>query len=191
MADEQTKPPYNRKPIVQASYDWVSLLAKEGEALETQYRRTLEHLGTQPGMLGEVFKQAKPEIQNHSSGDTISNSEKLCMVSPELWQPFEVPGLDLRGSRWRADRLRVRPGQQARLVRGEERVRCDHDRPPARRRREVFGAGVGAGFGSRGGDSARTGWTKDGPAGPDAIGSPWVLTGGDSGVGTALHGTPP
>ena len=106
-------------------------------------------------------------------------------------QPFEVPGLDLRGSRWRADRLRVRPGQQAGLVRGEERVRCDHDRPPARRRREVFGAGVGAGFGPREGDSARTDWTKDGPAGPDAIGSPWVLTGGDSGVGTALHGTPP
>src|SRR5208337_1943226 len=78
-----------------------------------------------------------------------------------------------------------------RRKRAEERVRCDHDRPPARRRREVFGAGVGAGFGSRGGDSVRTDWTKDGPAGPDAIGSPWALTGRDSGVGTALHGTPP
>ena len=25
MADEQTKPPYNRKPIVPAGYDWASL----------------------------------------------------------------------------------------------------------------------------------------------------------------------
>ena len=64
MADEQTKPPYNRKPIVPAGYDWASLLAKEGDALETQYRHILEKLGTQPGMLGEVFKKAKPEIQN-------------------------------------------------------------------------------------------------------------------------------
>ena len=41
MADEQTKPPYNRKPIVPAGYDWASLLAKEGDALETQYRHIL------------------------------------------------------------------------------------------------------------------------------------------------------
>ncbi len=61
MADEQTKPPYNRKPIDPAIHDWASLLSKEGDALETQYRHILEHLATQPGMLGEVFKKAKPE----------------------------------------------------------------------------------------------------------------------------------
>lgn len=64
MADEQTKPPYNRKPIVPAGYDWESLLGKEGDALETHYRKVLAHLGAQPGMLGEVFKKARPEIQN-------------------------------------------------------------------------------------------------------------------------------
>src|SRR5208337_5023843 len=69
-------------------------------------------------------------------------------------------------------------------------VRCDHDRPPARRRREVFGAGVGAGFGSRGGDSVRTDWTKDGPAGPDAIGSPWALTGGGQWCGDGVAWNP-
>jgi hypothetical protein len=52
MADEQTTPPHSRKPIVLAGYDWASLLSREGDALETQYRHILEHLGTQPGMLG-------------------------------------------------------------------------------------------------------------------------------------------
>ncbi len=35
MADEQTKPPYNRKPIVPAGRDGVSLLANEGDDLGT------------------------------------------------------------------------------------------------------------------------------------------------------------
>src|SRR5947208_3401986 len=64
MADEQTRPPYNRKPIVPKGYDWPSLLAKEGDTLEVHYRHVLEHLSAQPGMLGEIFKKAKPEIQN-------------------------------------------------------------------------------------------------------------------------------
>jgi type I restriction enzyme M protein len=64
MTDEQTKPPYNRKPIIPAGYDWSSLLTKEGDALKSQYRHMLEKLGTQPGRLGKVFKKAKPEIQN-------------------------------------------------------------------------------------------------------------------------------
>src|SRR5262249_29914984 len=44
--------------------DWRSLRAKDGDELEAQYRHTLEHLATQPGMLGEIFKKARPEIQN-------------------------------------------------------------------------------------------------------------------------------
>src|SRR5436305_3937609 len=64
MAHEQTQPPYNRKPIIPVGYDWPSLLAKEGDDLEVHYRHVLEHLSTQPGMLGVIFKKAKPEIQN-------------------------------------------------------------------------------------------------------------------------------
>ncbi len=64
MAHEQTRPPYNRKPLVPKGHDWPTLLAKDGDELEAQYRHTLEHLATQPGMLGEIFKKARPEIQN-------------------------------------------------------------------------------------------------------------------------------
>ncbi len=35
MADEQTKPPYNRPAIVPAKYGWASLLKRDGDELET------------------------------------------------------------------------------------------------------------------------------------------------------------
>lgn len=40
-----------------------SLLKREGEELEAHYRHILEELG-KLGMLGEIFKKARPEIQN-------------------------------------------------------------------------------------------------------------------------------
>lgn len=64
MADEQTKPPYNRPPIVPAGLDWQSLLARDGDDLEVHYRHVLEQLGRQPGMLGAIFLKARPEIQD-------------------------------------------------------------------------------------------------------------------------------
>ena len=45
MADELTKPPHNRASVVPKPYDWATLIAKEGEDLERQYRHTLEELG--------------------------------------------------------------------------------------------------------------------------------------------------
>src|SRR5207253_7109009 len=81
MADEQTKPPFNRKPIVPKGYDWPSLLAKEGDDLEAHYRHVLEHLGTRPGMLGEIFKKAKPEIQNPATLRRL-NAE---LIDKEAW----------------------------------------------------------------------------------------------------------
>ena len=61
MAEEQTKAPYNRKPIVPPKLGWASLLAQDGDALEVHYRHILEELGRQPGMLGEIFKKARPD----------------------------------------------------------------------------------------------------------------------------------
>jgi len=64
MADEQTRPPYNRKPIVPKGLDWPSLVALDGEALLTHYRHVLEVLSQKPGMLGAIFQRAKVEFQN-------------------------------------------------------------------------------------------------------------------------------
>ena len=50
MADELTKPPYNRKPIVPPELGWRSLLERDGDELEVHYRHVLEELGKKPGM---------------------------------------------------------------------------------------------------------------------------------------------
>jgi type I restriction enzyme M protein len=64
MADEQTKPPFNRESILPALLDWPSLLERDGDALEVHYRHLLTELGKQPGMLGVIFRKAQNRIQD-------------------------------------------------------------------------------------------------------------------------------
>src|SRR4051794_35246689 len=64
MAHEQTQPPFKRAPIVQEPYDWPNLLELDGDALERQYRKTLENLGRERGMLGVIFRKAQNKIQD-------------------------------------------------------------------------------------------------------------------------------
>jgi len=64
MADEQTKPPFSRPPIVPEGLDWPSLLARDGDDLEVHYRHVLTELGRGSGMLGVVFRKAQNRIQD-------------------------------------------------------------------------------------------------------------------------------
>jgi len=64
MADEQTRPPYSQPSTVPEGADWPSLLARDGDELETHYRHLLETLGRQPGMLGVIFRKAQNKIQD-------------------------------------------------------------------------------------------------------------------------------
>jgi type I restriction enzyme M protein len=64
MADEQTKPPFSRSAIVPEGLDWPSLLARDGDELEVQYRHVLTELGRGSGMLGVVFRKAQNRIQD-------------------------------------------------------------------------------------------------------------------------------
>jgi len=64
MADEQSKPPFNKTSPIPKGKDWPALLAKDGEALEIHYRHTLEDLGQRPGMLGVIFRKAQNKIQD-------------------------------------------------------------------------------------------------------------------------------
>lgn len=90
MADEQTKPPYNRPPIVPPELGWPSLLEKDGHELEVHYRHILEELGKKPGMLGEVFKKARPDIQNPATLKRLI----VDLIDPEQWMAMEA---DLKG----------------------------------------------------------------------------------------------
>ena len=68
MMHERSQPPYTllagyQPPPIPAGHDWPSLLARDGDALETHYRHTLEALAQQPGTLGVIFRKAQNKIQ--------------------------------------------------------------------------------------------------------------------------------
>ena len=90
MADELTKPPYNRKPIVPPALGWPSLMKLDGDELEAHYRHVLEELGKKPGMLGEIFKKARPEIQNPSTLKRLI----VDLIDTERWSSMEA---DVKG----------------------------------------------------------------------------------------------
>ena len=64
MADEQTRPPFNKPSTIPKGYDWPSLLDVEGDALEIHYRHILETLAKERGMLGVIFRKAQNKIQD-------------------------------------------------------------------------------------------------------------------------------
>jgi type I restriction enzyme M protein len=64
MADEQTRPPFSRPSILPEGFDWDSLIHKDGDELDLQYRHTLTELGRHPGTLGVIFGKAQNKIQD-------------------------------------------------------------------------------------------------------------------------------
>jgi type I restriction enzyme M protein len=64
MADEQSRPPFNKPSPIPKGKDWPALLAKDGDELEIHYRHTLEVLGKRSAMLGVIFRKAQNKIQD-------------------------------------------------------------------------------------------------------------------------------
>ncbi|MCE0498045.1 MAG: type I restriction-modification system subunit M [Methylacidiphilales bacterium] len=64
MADEQSKPPFNKASPIPKGFGWDMLLKLDGDDLEIHYRHTLEELGKRPGMLGIIFRKAQNKIQD-------------------------------------------------------------------------------------------------------------------------------
>lgn len=64
MADEQTRPPFNKPSLIPRGFGWDVLLKLDGDDLEIHYRHTLEELGKRSGMLGVIFRKAQNKIQD-------------------------------------------------------------------------------------------------------------------------------
>jgi type I restriction enzyme M protein len=64
MADEQSRPPFNKPSPVPKGFGWPALRTLEADDLETHYRHTLEELGKRTGMLGTIFRKAQNKIQD-------------------------------------------------------------------------------------------------------------------------------
>jgi Type I restriction-modification system methyltransferase subunit len=90
MADEYSRPPHNRNVGIPADYNWQSLKAKKGAALEGHYVLLLRELGNKPGMLGQIFTKAQNKIQ-----DPAKLSRLIDMVDDTDWV---VMGADTKGT---------------------------------------------------------------------------------------------
>ena len=64
MSDEYSKPPYRKESGIPAGYTWQDMNTLTGADLEEQYKKTLEKLGEQGGILGQIFQGAINKISN-------------------------------------------------------------------------------------------------------------------------------
>ena len=90
MADEQTKPPFNRDSIIPEGLDWQSMLDRDGDDLEVQYRHILEELGHHPGMLGVIFRKSQNRIQDPAKLRRLVAE----LIDKERWMTLDV---DVKG----------------------------------------------------------------------------------------------
>jgi len=89
MADEYSKPPYNRPSSIPAEYNWQSLVQKRGAELEDHYVKLLRSLGQQTGMLGQIFYKAQNKVQ-----DPAKLYKIIQMINEENWVML---GADVKG----------------------------------------------------------------------------------------------
>ena len=90
MADERTKPPFNREPIIPPGLDWASLVSLDGIKLEAHYLEILAKLGEQPGTLGVVFRKAQNKIQDPAKLRRLI----VDLIGTEQWMSL---GVDVKG----------------------------------------------------------------------------------------------
>ena len=90
LADEQTKPPFERPPTIPVGLDWESLLKESGAKLETQYVKILRELSNQSGLLGVIFRKSQNRIQ------TPANLQRLIqLINAENWSGMTA---DIKGT---------------------------------------------------------------------------------------------
>jgi type I restriction enzyme M protein len=89
MADEFSKPPYNRKMDIPSEYTWESLTAKRGAELEGHYTALLRELSRTKGILGQIFTKSQNKIQ-----DPAKLFKLIDMIDKENWA---MMGTDVKG----------------------------------------------------------------------------------------------
>ncbi len=90
MADEYSKPPYNRDLKIPERYNWQTLIDKKGVELETHYLNLLKELGKEAGLIGQIFVKAQNKIQDPAKLYRI-----IQMINSENWA---ILGVDVKGT---------------------------------------------------------------------------------------------
>ena len=90
MAHERTLPPRNETSRLPESYDWPSLLARDGGDLEDHYNDLLRTLGRQPGLLGLIFRKSQNRFRDPAKLRRII----VDLIEPERWSTVDA---DVKG----------------------------------------------------------------------------------------------
>ena len=90
MADEQSRPPFNKPSAIPKGFGWDVLVKLDGDDLEIHYRHTLEELGKRPGMLGTIFRKAQNKIQDPAKLRRLIAD----LIDKEQWSSLDV---DVKG----------------------------------------------------------------------------------------------
>jgi type I restriction enzyme M protein len=90
MTNELARPPFNRPPLIPAGLDWQSLLDRDGDELEVQYRHILNELGRSPGTLGLIFRKAQNRIQDPAKLRRLV----VDLIGQESWMAMDA---DVKG----------------------------------------------------------------------------------------------
>ena len=90
MADEQSRPPFNKKSPIPETYSWPELLKRDGDELEIHYRHTLEELGKEPGLIGVIFRKAQNKIQDPAKLRRLISD----LIDKEEWSSLDT---DVKG----------------------------------------------------------------------------------------------
>jgi type I restriction enzyme M protein len=89
MADEQTRPPFNKPSTIPKGFDWPSLLNKDGAELEAHYRLILETLSKESNTLGIIFRKSQSRIQ-----DPAKLKRLIELINTETWVGLDI---DVKG----------------------------------------------------------------------------------------------
>ena len=88
MADEQTKPPFDRaRRSCPTDSTGSRCSTRDGDELEVHYRHILIELGKQPGMLGVIFRKAQNRIQDPAKLERLI----VDLIDQENWIEPRTP----------------------------------------------------------------------------------------------------
>lgn len=89
MADEKTKPPFNKPSSIPHGFTWQDLLKKDGANLEIHYRNMLDTLSKEKGLLGVIFRKSQNKIQ-----DPAKLKRLIELINEEVWVGLDI---DVKG----------------------------------------------------------------------------------------------
>ncbi|MDA3871327.1 MAG: class I SAM-dependent DNA methyltransferase [Candidatus Marinimicrobia bacterium] len=89
MADEFSKPPYNRNINIPEEFNWENLISKRGAELEVHYSKLLRELAKSKNTLGQIFLKSQNKIQ-----DPAKLYKIIDMINKEEWT---LMGSDIKG----------------------------------------------------------------------------------------------